>query len=51
MELVQIGQQREVRQTTILEMFQQLAQKEADFIKQAKERAMSANQTNWRTNT
>jgi len=40
-QLLQIGQQPEVQQTTILEMFQRLAQKEADFIRQAKERAIS----------
>lgn len=45
MQLIQIGQKPEVQQTTILEMFTKLAQKEADFIKQAKERALTGKAT------
>lgn len=40
MQLIQIGQQKAAPNVTIREMFEKLAQKEADAIREAKARAL-----------
>jgi len=40
MQLIQIGQTDEPKTVTVLEMFQQLAQKEEKMIREARERLM-----------